>query len=186
MSLIEVLTLSLGAAVAKTAAKVWLKESPFIGEMASNLVDPLKRNIEDFETRRSTERLFSDLQDEVARRLERLIDIEFTSLKSNDREAAALAVSDVINGIELETEIFKADLDAMHLENIARQRATGIFIFLGDQSRSLAEVLLRESCNYIIALAYKLPNFNVAATREILKRHRELLPELTKILDSFA
>jgi hypothetical protein len=58
MSLIEVLTLSLGAAVAKTAAKVWLKESPFIEGMATSLVDPLKQKIEDFETRRSTERLF--------------------------------------------------------------------------------------------------------------------------------
>jgi hypothetical protein len=122
----------------------------------------------------------------VAKRLEPFIAIEFAGMKPNDREAAALAVSDVLNGIDLEAKVFEADLDAMQLENIARERARAIFASLDSQSRGLAEAILRESCNYIVALADELPNFNVAATREILKKHRELLPELLTKLDTLA
>jgi hypothetical protein len=182
MSLIEILTVNLGAAVAKAAAKIWLKESPLIGETANSVVDLLRKRIEDFETRRSTEHLFSDLQDEIAKRLERLIDVEFSTLQLNDREAAALAVSEILNGMKLETQLFEADLDATHLENIAKRQVRA-FDHLGESGRNLAEILLRESCNYVVTLAGKLPNFNFVATREILKRNKELSNELTNILD---
>jgi hypothetical protein len=80
MTLIEALTINLAAALLKTAAKLWFKDKLFAEGAAGSLIDTFRKKIEDFETRRATERLFDGLQDEVGRRLERLVELEFSSL----------------------------------------------------------------------------------------------------------
>lgn len=186
MLLLEALTINLAAALLKTTAKLWFKDTPFAEGAAGSLVDTFKKKIEDFETRRATERLFDGLQDEVARRLERLVEREFSSLPEHERTAAALAVADVLNQLPVSESLFAANLDAAQLERAARPTSDRVCSTLSTDSRVLAALLLRESCNYIVTLAGKLPDFQVAATREILKRHSELLAELGRVLDALA
>jgi hypothetical protein len=184
MPLIETLTIGLGAALLKTTAKVWLGD--FSESAAGAAIDTFKKKIEDFETRRATERLFDGLQDEVGRRLKPVVDAEFRNLPENERTAAALAVADVFNELTLSDAMLGVDLDAARLEAVARPIAERHFRLLGADTQSLGALLLRESCNYVVTLAGKLPNFQVAATREILKRHTQLQDELGKVLDSLA
>lgn len=183
MPLIEVLTTSLGAALAKTTAKLWFRKMPYSEAIADELVDVLRQQIDDFETRRATQRLFEKLEDELASRLAGVIDVEFPNLAENERNAAALAVADVFDQLELDQTVSAVDLDATRLEAAMRPVAAKIFGSLGQSGESLANLLLREACNYVVALATKLPNFQVTATRELLKRDRELLEDLKKVLD---
>jgi hypothetical protein len=96
------------------------------------------------------------------------------------------AVADVLNHLLVPQSLLAANLDAAQLEHAARPIGNRVFSPLSTDSRALAALLLRESCNYIVTLAGKLPDFQVAATREILKRHSALLTELGCVLDALA
>ena len=116
MPLIETLTINLAAALLKTTAKLWFKDKPFAEGTAGAFVDSFKKylenNIGDFATRRATERLFEGLQDEVARRLEQLVELEFPRLPENERTAAVLAVADTFDKHTIPESLFAANLDA--------------------------------------------------------------------------
>jgi hypothetical protein len=190
MPLIETLTVNLAAALLKTTAKLWFKDKPFAEGAAGAFVDSFKKylenNIGDFATRRATQHLFEGLQDEVARRLEQLVEVEFPRLPENERTAAVLAVADTFDRHTIPESLFAADLDAAQLESAVRPASEGVFSTLSTDTRALAAMLLRESCNYVVTLAGRLPNFQVAATREILKRHSELLADLGRVLDALS
>jgi hypothetical protein len=104
-------------------------------------------------------------------------------MPANEREAAAFAVSEVFEKLSIEDQLFDTDLDATRLELVARPYSREIISRLDERVEALARLLLRESCNYAVVLAGKMPNFHVSATREILKRHRELSEELEKVLE---
>jgi hypothetical protein len=114
------------------------------------------------------------------------VEREFSSLPEHERTAAVFAVADVLNHLLVPQSLLAANLDAAQLEHAARPIGNRVFSPLSTDSRALAALLLRESCNYIVTLAGKLPDFQVAATREILKRHSALLTELGCVLDALA
>lgn len=185
MPLLETLTLGLGAALSKAIAKIWLKDLPIVQAATDGLTDVLKKHGEDFATRNATERLFRDLASEVATRLNAVIEAEFHGLAEHDRDAAVLAVAEVFDGLDLAEGLARSDLDAVRLEQGLQARAAAVFAGLGGgATQSLAQFTLRESCVYVVSLAAKLPNLQVSATRELLKRTRELLDELTGVIDA--
>lgn len=183
MILAQALTLYVGTAIMKAVAKLWLKDSPIAEGAAAGAIDVVKKKIEDFDTQRATEKLLNNLQDEVAKRLSNTIAIEFPTLPENDRVAAALAVAAVLEELDLAPEIARQDLDAARLLAAARPLAVRHFKGLGDDGERLADLLLTECCAYVISLAGKLPDFQIAATRELLKRSTTLLDEMAAVLD---
>jgi hypothetical protein len=183
-ALIEELTIGLGASMMKFAAKIWLKDYPFSEAVVDPVVESLKKHITDFRTQRNAERLFDNLQDEVAHRLHHLIETEFGNLPENEHLAAAHAVNQAFCGANLTRDVLESDIDAMRLVKLLEPQATPFFTGLDRPARELAEVLLRESCNYITTIASKLPDFQLAATRELLRRTTALLAEITQVLDT--
>ncbi len=183
MALLETLTLTLGAALAKAVAKLWLKEQALAEAAAGGLIDTLKKGIDDFETRRAAQRLFEDMQLTVAKRLEALITREFRQLPEYDISAAVVAVSVVFDGLELSSALMRSDLDASMLREATQDAARQAFFTLGTDAKQVAELVLRESCAYAVTVAAKLPDFQVAATRELLKRTTELLDDVAQVLD---
>jgi hypothetical protein len=186
MALLATLTLKVGSAVAKTAAKGWLKDHGSAGELAGELVDLLTGTIDDFETLRATTKLFEDLKDEVGRRLAAFVDSEFPALAENERQAAAIAVGSALDRISFLDDALRSDLDATRLEAVAKARSTDLFVGLNTETAELARRLLYESCAYAVTLADKLPTFQVRATRELLRRHRDLADDLSKALAALA
>jgi hypothetical protein len=184
MSLLETLSLGLGAAVAKSIAKIWLKDMPLAADATEAAIDAVKSRYEDYATTRGTRRLLEDLQFDVAKRLDSVIAAEFSHLAPNDARAAILAVGEVLSQMSLVDSLAIANLDATQLHRLAAPHAAAVFGSLGGESERLAELLLRESCAYVVATASKLPSFQVAATRELLKRSDEVLAELRRVLDS--
>jgi hypothetical protein len=183
MALLETLTLGLGPALAKAVLKLWLPEKSLSLAVGDGVVEILKKRGEQFATVDATDRLFRNLASEIAERLYRTIEVEFPILPESDRDAAVLAVADVFQRLDLSREMMRADLNAAGLEQIARPEAQKLFTSLGGDARVLAELVLRESAAYAVTLAGKLPDFQVAATRELLKRTSELMTELTHVLD---
>jgi hypothetical protein len=182
MALIEALTINVAAKLAKVVVKLWLKDEGLVGG-AEGVIETIKKYFEDWRVARSAEGLIRNLEDDVATRLERFIRIEFPNLADSEREAAALAVAAALGKLELGPAIMRADLDATLLERAVREADPDAFRLLGQDTRSLAERLRRECCNYIVTLAPKLPQFDADATKELLLRSTSILRELQSVLD---
>lgn len=181
---LETLTLGVGTAVVKAVAKIWIGNVPMATAVSDSLADSLKTQISDFQTRRNTERLLENLKDEIAQRLAVVVESEFSRASEGDRNAAAGAAADALGSMNLSAAVVGADLDAIKLERFALEHAKPLFVALGDDVTALAELILRESCACIVALAWKLPNFQVSSTRELLRRTTELQVDLTQVLDA--
>ena len=69
------------------------------------------------------------------------------------------------------------------LERAVKNASPNAFGLLVEDTRSLAEQLRRECCNYIVTLAPKLPQFDAEATKELLLRSTSILRELQSVLD---
>src|SRR5262249_8016901 len=86
LTLIEALTVKLGASLIKAMAKLWFRDSEPANSVASGVGDLFQTKFKDWSERRAAEKLFSHVQDEVAARLETVINVEFSRLADNDRE----------------------------------------------------------------------------------------------------
>ena len=53
---------------------------------------------------------------------------------------------------------------------------------LGDTGEHFARRLLNECCNYLVTIAGKLPDFQVAATKELLRRDTLIRDDLNRYL----
>lgn len=184
--LIEALTMGIGVSVAKAMARLWLGEQPLVEAAVTPIIEILGRRIGDFEARRGAEKVLNNLPDEVARRLAPVIEAEFPQLEENERCAAVYAIGNVLDGLCLDQDLIEADLDAAKLELRLRPLASEFYLGLSAASVELARLLLRECCNYVVRLAQAMPKLQAAATREHLKREREMLQMLTKVLDQLS
>jgi len=186
VTLIEILSLNLGGAVIKATAKLWFRDNVFAASAADGISKLFELKFKDYTDRRAAERLFSSLQDEVAQSLADVIQAEFPRLGDGDREAAVMAVSDVFARLSLERQLFDADLDAARLETIALSHSETPFLGLSAEALALAQLLLRECCNYVVRVAGRLPDFARAGAQEMLKREREIGDDIKLVLKEIA
>ena len=113
--------ISLGAAVVKSAAKVWLGDRQFADDMTSQLVDLFAGRVSSRFDQRKIGRFFDDCTDIVAKRLVMLLDVEFGGVPAYEREAAVLAVRDTFAAASLNDQaLIQADLDARLVERKLR------------------------------------------------------------------
>jgi hypothetical protein len=80
----------------------------------------------------------------------------------------------------------EADLSAPKLEQSILTANRRPFPGLGADTESLARLLLRECCNYVVNLASKMPNFEVALAKEQLKRSTTILEDFERVFDDLA
>jgi hypothetical protein len=182
MPFLESVTLGLGPALAKAIIKLWLPDHPIALAASDSIVEILKKRGESFVTADAADRIFRTLASDVAASLQRVIDVEFSDLPESDHDAAVKAVADTFQGLELSREMMRSGLNAVGLQQIAEARAQARFADLGGRAQFLAALILRESCGYAVAVAGKLPDFQVAATREILTRVNEVGEELKRAI----
>jgi hypothetical protein len=186
MALLEILVTRLGPALAKAVLKIVLPESPYSDAAADTVGEMLKKRGEDFTTQRAAERLFDNLADKISDRLESLIEVEFSNLPETDRAAAILAVAELFQRLDVSSVVMNANLNAVTLETLARPLAEPAFATLDPGSRELARFALTECCAYVVATAGKLPNFQVATARELLKRTDEISRSLAEAIDKIS
>ena len=181
MALLETLTIGVGAAVAKSALKLWLKDSEIAAAAATSTVDILARMLP-FEVRRPAQREFDRIADEVGSKLERFLEAECPHLPENEKDAAALAVARALDRAAISNDLlFAKDLDPLRLERHVLMMIPG-----GDREvdSGVYAKILRESCNYVIEITSTLPGFGLRAIQETLKREGETAQLVRQVLEA--
>jgi hypothetical protein len=183
---LEVAVISLGVAVVKSAAKVWLGDRQFAGDVTSELVDLFAGRVSSRFDQRKIGRFFDDCTDIVARRLVTLLDVEFGRVPSHEREAAVLAVRDTFAAASLSDEtLFQADLDARLVERQLRPAGRMVLrnALLSEGGEEIYWLVLRECCAYLVEVVTTLPKFSSGALTELLRRETAVLDTLSRVLD---
>jgi hypothetical protein len=183
---LEVALISLGAAVVKSACRVWLGDRQFAGDMTSGLVDLFAGRVSSRFDQRKIERFFDDCTDIVAKRLVTLLDTEFGGVPSFEREAAVLAVRDTFAAASLSDEsLFHADLDVRLVERQLRPAARAVLrnALLSEGGEEIFWLVLRECCAYLVEVVTTLPKFSSGALTELLRRETAVLDTLSRVLD---
>ncbi|GAB2828124.1 NACHT domain-containing protein [Actinoallomurus bryophytorum] len=178
------IVLGLGAAVVKAACKVWLKDHAFAADTSAAVIDVINARVSGTRERRRVQRLFEDLEETVADKLQSTLKHEFGGLPVNERNAAVLAVTDTFDGARLvEDDIFAADLDPLFLERNVRAEWPDAVRDLAPPAAALYDRVLGECCAYIIEVARDLPAFDAGAFTEILRRQSQILGGVRELLD---
>jgi hypothetical protein len=97
MALIEVLTLQLGSAVAKSILKLWLKDANLAQDIGSELLDIVKSKTSDQIAQRRAQRQFEQIGEKVAESLLPIFESEASALDEGGQTAVALAVAQTLN-----------------------------------------------------------------------------------------
>lgn len=183
---LEVAAISLGAAVVRSAAQLWLGDREFAADLTSNFADLFSGRVTSRLDQRRIGRLFDDCADIVAKRLVMLLQLEYSTIPENEREAAVLAVRDTFANAHLNDEaLFHADLDARLVERQLRPAAVRVTstALLSEGGEQLYWLVLRESCSYLVEVVTTLPKFQVGALTELLRRETAVLNTLGAVLD---
>ena len=186
MAGLEVAAISLGAAVVKSACKLWMGDRQYAADVTSDLADVFCGRVSSRFEQRKVGRFFDDCADIVAKRLVVLLDVEFAAVLDNEREAAVLAVRDTLVEARLSDEaLFHADLDGRLVERQLRP-ASGVVLpraLLSEGGEQIYWLVLRESCSYLVEVVTTLPKFGSGALTELLRRETAVLETLSRVLD---
>jgi len=120
------------------------------------------------------------------KRLITLLDVEFSGVPSNEREAAVLTVRDTFAAARLSDEaLFHADLDSRLVERQVWPAAGPILrnAVLSEGGEEIYRLVLRECCSYLVEVVTTLPKFSSGALTELLRRETAVLDTLSRVLD---
>jgi hypothetical protein len=176
--------LILGAAVVKTAAKIWLHQTPFAADLSGPVVDSLTKSMANLRDQRRTRRLFENLEETIADHLETNLGHEFSNVPDNERHAIILAVKDTLESSRLSDEdLFAADLDALFLERHVRVGSPRATIDISARGVGLYDHILAKCCTYIVEVTAGLPSYESSALTEVLRRETAILDGVKMLLD---
>ncbi|MBT3788735.1 MAG: NACHT domain-containing protein [Alphaproteobacteria bacterium] len=184
MGILELLTLNVGFSVSKAIFKVWTKDHPVLQDVGVGIAGLIASKIQGFGEKREVTRQFEAIADEIARKLEPLITVEFQQLPNNEIDAAIIAVGDAINNTSIDIDnILSNDFDPIQIEKLISERDEPNDYFLSSSAEELYRIIVRESCNYIVEVAITLPNFNSKSITEILSRETQIISLVKDVLN---
>ena len=178
------LLLGLGAAVVKVSCKIWLRDNSFASDASADVVDIVKEKLSGELDQRKARRLFEDLEEPVAKKLEFLREHEMAGMPDNEWEAAILGVSDTLRRAQFTDEdIFAGDLDPLYLRRKIAAVSPHATRDLSEAATELYGRLLTECCAYVVELTTTLPRFVPGAFAEVLRRETVILQRFAEVLD---
>lgn len=184
MPLHEVLIVSVGMAVARSVLKLWLKDTEIAADVTLSVFDIFKQKIPDYVLRHRAELQFNAIATEIGENLIAFVERETSTIPENEKEAAAIAVADSFNKAGINNEILLSqNLDPIQLESYLVKTVPDAARDLSQAGAGLYKKILRETCNYVIEIVVTLPDFTLKSTQEFLKRHREIIDLVEKVLD---
>lgn len=182
----ETLTVTVGGAVSKSLLKLWLRDQDLAQAVGASLSELAEAKAKNFLEKRSIERSFERIAEEVAQKLEPFIEGEFREVDEGEVNAAVLAAQKTIDGARIDDEVLLAnDLEPIRLERVLRTGAPTAArdSHLSGDGEAIYDFILRESSNYIVEVVSTLPNFQSRATREMLERESTLIDLVEKVLE---
>lgn len=185
MTGLEGVALALGAAVVKSAAKLWLGDRPVAADVTASAVDLVAARAAGVAERRRVTRLFEDMEEVVAGQLRPLLEREFRGLPDNERLAATDAVRATFDRAALtDDDLFAADLDAGYIDRFLRRADPGAAdrYALSAAGTAFYDRLLRECCTFLVQIVTTLPRFGPGVLTELLRRDSEILGLLREVI----
>lgn len=174
----------LGAAVVKTACKIWLKDNAIAADAAVGVVEIIQAKVFEAREQRKVRRMFEDLEERVADNVLSGLAAEFGNIPENEREAAALAVADTLDKAKLTNkDIFAANLDASRLFRVVKPLGRRYTVSLSQDATELYERILHDCCAYIVEVVDTLPGFETGVFGELLSRQTEIMRRIDQRFD---
>ena len=177
--------ITLGTQVAKSACVLWLGDG-LPADVGGTLAELLASRVTNAIEHRRLERMFDGFALTVAEKMRQADDPRLQMLPSHEREAAILAVAETFEKSSLDDRaLFAMNLDALRLERHLRER-TAAHVGrwgLSDQGTHLYDLLLRESCSYLLEITTALPRFTAEALTEVLRRQSAIEEQVSRLLD---
>src|SRR6266568_6021633 len=186
MALLEAAALEVGAAIAKSILKFWVKDSTLGEDVSSGLIDLLKTKTSDLFAQRKGERQFADVGDKIGQSLLPLFEIEGARLDDGERMAVALAVAETFNKAKISSELLaERNLQPARLaEYMLSPSVYSITNYrFSESATELYRRIIQESCTYVVDIASQLPSFTEHTFAEILKREDQIIARATEILE---
>src|SRR6266568_895282 len=184
MALLEAAALEVGAAIAKSILKFWVKDSTLGEDVSSGLIDLLKTKTSDLFAQRKGERQFADVGDKIGQSLLPLFEIEGARLDDNERTAVALAVAETFNRAKLSSELLaERNLQPAQLVQYMLSVHSITSYYFGEAAAELYKRIIKESCTYIVDIASRLPSFTEHTFAEVLKREDQIIAKTDEILE---
>jgi Leucine-rich repeat (LRR) protein len=183
---IEMLTLSLGGAVARSLLKLWLRDEEIAQSVGLSLAELAERGTRNFLQKRSIMRSFDRVAEEVARKLAPFMEAEFREVDSGEVEAAVIAAATTIDAACLDDSVlFATDLEPLRLEAALRtgKPAAAAESHLSEAGTAIYDFIMREAANYIVEVVSTLPQFQSRATRALLERESTLIALVEEVLE---
>src|SRR5437764_4834074 len=97
MPLIETLAIRVGASIAQSLLKVWLKDSNVAVDASTTIIDVVQSHVTDVATQRRAQRLLEDIGKHVGQRLLPVFQRESANLDEATCNAIAYAVGKTLN-----------------------------------------------------------------------------------------
>ncbi|HWS83193.1 MAG TPA: NACHT domain-containing protein [Ktedonobacteraceae bacterium] len=180
MSLIATLSIEVGASIAKSILKLWLKDFDIAVDTASTIVDMLKSKMTDRVAQQRAQRQFEAIGEKVGESLLPIFEADGT-LDEGSRTAVALAVAETLNTISGEAMV-QLNLDPSRLATYLLDKHPATGYHFNETETLLYQRIISESCAYIVDIASQLPTFNKDTSVEILKREGQILGIANEIL----
>ena len=189
-SLIEILVVTIGHAIAKSLVKIWLKDT-LIGEtVTESILDLLKGKTSDLIAARKGSRLFEEVGDKVAKSLEPtflMYEAEAElDVRTQKKKLSFSVVAEAV-AFALDTTVFTPKLlaslsnDPYKLLDFIKKN-NDVPKGLNEVEIALFNRSLELSCQYIIDLSRNLPDYTSSNFTEILKRMDTFVEQLNRVI----
>ena len=185
MSGLEAAALSLSMAIVKSAVKLWFRDNKVAADVSASAIDVISAKATTLFDKRHVKRTFEEVADTVGRKLTDYVQVELRGLPDNEKAAAIYAVADTFNSVPLsDNYLFSNDLNAAYIDRYLRAKAPQMAqrAFLSEAATRFYDIVLHESCEYVVQVTLALPQFQVGALTELLRRSTELISGLEELL----
>src|SRR5450755_1167777 len=183
MPLVEIVTIEVGAAIAKSILKLWMGDATLGYDISSDLIDLFKAKTSDVIVQRKGKRQFEIIGEKVGENLLFLFEAEGSHLNEGSRTAVAYAVAEAFN-----TSQFSSNLLAqLSMQPIALEKYILAVHPTATQHFSQAEEdfyhrIIKQACVYIVDIASQLPEFAERTFAEVLKREDLIISRVDQVL----
>jgi hypothetical protein len=176
--------LGIGIAVSKWVIRLWANDTP-TGSFAGEMLEMIPAAIDDTRQRRVAARQFDRLAEEVADRILPFLSTEISGSDEGELTAAAEGARRALTSSLLSMKtMLEADLDSEQLATDILELDQPVVAsqLLSEAGSAAYELVVRESVSYAVAVAVRLPAFDLAVHSELLSRESTLIDLATKVL----
>lgn len=180
MPLIETISLSLGAGIAKQIIKSWLGDSA--AEVGGELLDLIKGKAEIASTQRESARRIEKIGEQVAIKLHPIFEAESRKLTTSEMSVVTQEVALTLLNAQIDARtVLECRFDSERLARQLIHSRPELLKTFSETETALYERFLREVCKEIVEIASELSSFERHFSETTLQSQDQVLDLVEKI-----